>query len=138
MRFNDPIFDRLFDFGSFNARTGLMPLDAFRRDDLYTLRFDLPGVHPENISIEVVDNTLTIRAERAWEDTDGAEWVVRERPQGTHSRQLKLGSALDGQAIEANYDQGVLTVTIPVREEAKPRKISVDVGTSKVLEASSS
>jgi HSP20 family protein len=64
--------------------------------------------------------------------------VVRERPQGIHSRQIKLGSSLDGQAVEAGYDQGVLTVSIPVREEAKPRKISVDIGTGKVLEASAS
>lgn len=138
MRINDTLFDRLFDFGAFETRTGIMPMDAFRKDDTYVLRFDLPGVHPENLSIEVEDKTLTIKAERAWEDTEGAVWVVRERPQGTHSRQIRLGSSLDGTAVEANYDQGVLTVSIPVREEAKPRKVSVEVGTGKVLEASAS
>jgi HSP20 family protein len=133
MRFNDPLLDRFFDFGTFNTRSGLMPMDAFRKDDTYVLRFDLPGVHPENLAIEVEDSTLTISAERPLEDTEGAVWLVRERPQGAHSRQIKLGSALDGTAVEATYDHGVLTVTIPVREEAKPRKISVAVGN--VLEA---
>lgn len=134
-------FDRLFDqVGAFGvARGGTMPMDAFRREDVYELRFDLPGVHPENISLEVEDQTLTIEATRAWEDTEGVAWLSRERPHGTHSRQIRLGSALDAGAVEANYDQGVLTVTIPVKAEAKPRKVSIEVGEKQpVLEASAS
>jgi len=140
MRFNDPLFDRLFEFGSYGGnRSGIMPMDAFRKDDEFVLRFDLPGVHPENISMEVEGQDLTIQAERAWEDTEGAVWLVHERPQGAHSRQIKLGSSLDAENLAASYDQGVLTVTIPVREEAKPRKISIEVGSdAKVLEATGS
>jgi HSP20 family protein len=137
MLFNDPLFDRLFEAPSF-GRAGIMPMDAFRKDDEFVLRFDLPGVQPEDISIEVEGRDLTIKADRAWEDTDGAVWLVHERPQGSHSRQIKLGSALDAGNLSASYDQGVLSVVIPVKEEAKPRKISIDVGAShKVLEAAS-
>ncbi len=139
MRFNDPLFDRLFDVGTFPVtRSGIMPMDAFRQDDEFVLRFDLPGVHPENIAMEVEGRTLTIEVTRAWEDTEGAVWLVRERPQGAHSRQIKLGSTLDAEALTANYDQGVLTVTIPVKEEAKPRKVSIDIGSNKALETTAS
>jgi len=132
--------DRLFDqMGAFpSQRWGIMPMDAFRHGDEFVLRFDLPGVHPENLSIEVEDNTLTIEAERAPEDNEGAVWLSRERPQGRHSRTIKLGSSLDTAAVNASYDQGVLTVTIPVKAEAKPKKISVSLSDDRVLEASSS
>ena len=139
MRINDPLFDRLFEFGAFaESRTGIIPMDAYRKDDEFVLRFDLPDVHPENISLFVEGQSVTIKAERAWEDTEGAVWLVRERPQGAYSRQIKLGSTLDAESLAATYDQGVLTVTIPVREEAKPRKISIDVGSKKALETTGS
>ena len=133
-------FDRLFDqLGSFGpAGAGVMPMDAFRQDDDFVMRFDLPGVHPENIGIEVEDSTLTIEAERASENLEDVTWITRERPHGRHSRTIKLGRSLDTEAIGASYDQGVLTVTIPVKAEAKPKKISVDVSEGRVLEATAS
>lgn len=138
MRFNDPLFDRLFDgFGSTTSRGGIMPMDAYRQDDEFVLKFDLPGVHPENLSIEVENRTLTIEAERAWENTENATWLTRERPHGRHSREIRLGSSLDTENVQANYDQGVLTVTIPVKAEAKPKKISVDIN-QKALETTGS
>ncbi len=135
-----PDFDRLFDqMGSFGGfRAGVMPMDVFRKGDDFVIKFDLPGVHPENLAIEVEDGTLTIEAERALENVDDVVWVSRERPHGKHSRTIKLGRALDSEAVSANYDQGVLTVTIPVKPEAKPKKISVDISRDRVLEASAS
>jgi len=135
-----PDFDRLFDqMGSFGGfRTGVMPMDVYRKGDDFVIKFDLPGVHPENLAIEVEDGTLTIEAERALENVDDVVWVSRERPHGKHSRTIKLGRALDSEAVSANYDQGVLTVTIPVKPEAKPKKISVDISRDRVLEASAS
>ena len=135
-----PEFDRLFDqMGSLGGfRSGVMPMDVYRKVDDFVIKFDLPGVHPENLTIEVEDGTLTIEAERASENVDDVIWVTRERPHGRHSRTIKLGRALDSQAVSANYDQGVLTVTIPVKPEAKPKKISVDVTRDRVLEATAS
>jgi len=135
-----PEFDRLFDqMGSFGGfRYGVMPMDVFRMGDDFVIKFDLPGVHPENLTIEVEDGTLTIEAERAAENVDDVIWVTRERPHGKHSRTIKLGRALDSQAVSANYDQGVLTVTIPVKPEAKPKKIAVDISRDRVLEATAS
>lgn len=141
MRFNTiRDFDRLFDqMGTFGStRLGVMPMDAFRQDDDFVMRFDLPGVHPENINLEVEDGTLTIEAERVAENVEGVTWISRERPHGRHSRIVKLGRSLDSESISASYDQGVLTVTIPVKAEAKPKKISVDVSEGRVLEASAS
>lgn len=141
MRFNTiRDFDRLFDqMGSLGStRLGVMPMDAFRQDDDFVMRFDLPGVHPENINLEVEDGTLTIEAERAAENVEGVTWISRERPHGRHSRIVKLGRSLDSDSIAASYEQGVLTVTIPIKAEAKPKKISVDVNDGRVLEASAS
>ena len=134
-------FDRLFDqMGALGPRSGVMPMDVFRSGDDFVMKFDLPGVHPENIAIEIEDGTLTIEAERAHDNvSEEAVWLSRERPQGKHSRSIKLGRSLDAENVEAGYDQGVLTVTIPIKAEAKPRKISVDVGTiDRVLETSAS
>ena len=135
-----PEFDRLFDqMGSLGGfRSGVMPMDVYRKVDDFVIKFDLPGVHPENLTIEVEDGTLTIEAERASENVDDVIWVTRERPHGKHSRTIKLGRALDSQAVSASYDQGVLTVTIPVKPEAKPKKISVDISRDRVLEVTAS
>ena len=84
-----------------------------------------PGVNPNSIELTTEQNVLTVRAERRWETQEGDELIVSERPQGTFSRQLFLSDALDADAIQANYDQGVLTLEIPVAEQAKPRRIQV-------------
>jgi len=108
-------------------RGGRMPLDAYEKDGVYTLRFDLPGVDADELDITVEDQILTVTAKRAFEDTVGVNWMLRERPTGIHSRQVRLGDKLDAANVTANYDNGVLLVTIPVREEAKPQKIDVSV-----------
>jgi len=123
--------DRLFNQVSraVGGDTHAMPMDLYRKDDVFTLKIDLPGVDPASIDIDVDDRTLTVRAERAAETVDTSVenngWVSRERSYGTYARQISLGRGLDTARIEATYVDGVLTLTIPVAEEAKPRKISV-------------
>jgi len=112
-----------------------MPMDLYRSGDTFTVKMDLPGVDPKSIDIDVDDRTLTVRAERAAEVVDSSEeksgWVSRERSFGTYARQISLGTGLDLAKIEASYVDGVLALTIPVAEEAKPRKISVTTSDSK-------
>ena len=103
-----------------------MPMDAFRKEDSFLLRLDLPGVKPESVELTVEDSVLTISAERpAQSQAEGIESVIAERPHGNFSRQVVLGKQLDSENIEADYEDGVLTVVIPVAEKAKPRRIEV-------------
>ena len=130
MRF-DPFreLDRLVQQGwNGDQRTGAMPMDAYRRGDSFIVQFDLPGVDSESIELTVEKNVLTVKAERTWTRTEGDEIVVAERPHGSFTRQLFLGESLDPDRIEAHYDAGVLTLTVPVAERAKPRKLSVTAG----------
>ncbi len=119
-------FDRFFG-GDLLTRQGggTMPMDAYQKGDSYVVRVDLPGVNPDHIDLNVERNVLTITVERGPEDTDDVTWLMRERPAGRHSRQIRLGSSLDSANIDAAYDHGVLTVTIPTREDSKPRQIKV-------------
>ena len=103
-------------------------MDAFRRGDQVVVHFDLPGIDPESIDLTVERNVLTLRAERTVARQEGDEAIVTERPRGTFTRQLFLGETLDAGNIDAGYDHGVLTVTIPVAEQAKPRKVSIAAG----------
>ena len=107
------------------ARPAAMPMDAYRKGHDFYVHLDLPGINPDSIDLEVEQNVLTIRAERTQVSPEGAEMIVNERPTGTFSRQLFLGESLDADAIAADYRAGVLTLTIPVREAAKPRKLAV-------------
>jgi HSP20 family protein len=129
MRF-DPFreFDRLTQDRWSGGRMPVMPMDAYRQDDHFVVHFDLPGVDAASIDLTVEKNVLTVSAERRWQPSDGAEVVATERPQGSFSRQLFLGDGLDAERIDAKYDNGVLTVTIPVAEQAKPRKIEIGSG----------
>ncbi|MFD1507525.1 Hsp20/alpha crystallin family protein [Georgenia yuyongxinii] len=101
-----------------------MPLDLYREGESFVAKVDLPGVDPSTIDIDVEERTLTIRAERK-EQGEDVQWLSHERPTGTFARQLSLGSGLALDRIEAGYADGVLTLTIPVAEEARPRKIQV-------------
>lgn len=107
------------------ARPVAMPMDAYREGERFVVRFDLPGVDSESIDLTVEQNVLTVRAERPELAANGAEVIVAERPSGTFTRQVFLGETLDTQNLSADYSAGVLTLTIPVREAAKPRKIEV-------------
>lgn len=124
-------------FGN-SARTPWMPMDAVRRGDHVQVLFDLPGVRPDSIELTVERNVLTVKAERSWGPEEGAEVLARERTQGTFSRQVLLGEALDSEHVDAHYDQGVLQVTIPVLEKAKPRKVEIHSGDTQSIEVGTS
>jgi HSP20 family protein len=102
-----------------------MPMDAYRIGDNFVAHFDLPGVDPGSIDLSVEGNQLTITAERSVPHLENAEWSVAERPYGSYTRQLVLGRSLDTDRLEASYHDGVLTVSIPVAEKARARKITV-------------
>jgi HSP20 family protein len=108
------------------SRPTPMPMDAYRQGDQYVVAFDLPGVSPDAIDLDVERNVLTVKAERRPAELgEGVEMQVAERPLGAFSRQLFLGDTLDAEHIEASYEAGVLTLKIPVAEQAKPRKIEI-------------
>ena len=109
-------------------RSPVMPMDAYRQGQEFIVHFDLPGVDPASIELTVEKNVLTVTAERSFPPRDGQELVVAERPQGTFTRQLFLGESLNPDGIQAGYEDGVLTVTIPVAEQAKPRKVEISAG----------
>ena len=106
------------------ARPTSMPLDAVRDGDTFVIELDLPGVDHDSIDLDVERNVLTVRAERPLRATD-AELLMAERPKGVFTRQLILGDTLDTERVEASYEDGVLTLRIPVAEKAKPRKIQI-------------
>jgi HSP20 family protein len=113
------------DAGTWSRPTA-MPMDAYRDGDWFVVAFDLPGVSPEAIELDVERNVLTVKAERRPVVTGGqVEMQVAERPLGVFSRQLFLGDTLDTEHIEAGYEAGVLTLRIPIAERAKPRKIAI-------------
>jgi HSP20 family protein len=136
-RFRD--FDRLANemFGNVGgSATVAMPMDLYRSGDHFVLHCDLAGVDPESVDINVDGRMLTIRAERtARTDTD-VQWLRRERPIGTFERRLSMGDGLDLDRITATWQQGVLTLTIPVAEKAKPRRIQINADDDQVLEGS--
>ena len=107
------------------ARPAAMPMDAWRQGDNFYVCFDLPGINAGSIDLTVEQNVLTVRADRTPVKANGAEMIVAERPYGTFTRQVFLGETLDADHIGADYAAGVLTLTIPVHEAAKPRSIQV-------------
>ncbi|MCQ1956526.1 Hsp20/alpha crystallin family protein [Arthrobacter sp. zg-Y826] len=106
-----------------------MPMDLYRQGDQYILAADLPGIDPGSIDIDVDGQLLTIRAQRTLQNADGVKWLTREREAGNFLRQLNLGQGIDTEQISAQYENGVLSVIIPVVERAKPRKIAVQTST---------
>jgi HSP20 family protein len=107
------------------SRPALMTMDAWREGDEFVVEFDLPGVSPDSVDLDVERNVLTVKAERPALNGD-RELIAAERPRGVFSRQLILGDNLDTENVDASYSAGVLTVRIPVAEQAKPRKIMIN------------
>lgn len=107
-----------------------MPMDLFKSADHYVIVADLPGVDPGSIDVDVDNGTLTIRAERSPRSDDAVEWLASERLTGSFMRQIALGDGLDADGIGAHYENGVLSITIPVAEKAKRRKVEVVTSTS--------
>ena len=106
------------------SRPALMAMDAWRDGDEFVVEFDLPGVDPDSVDLDVERNVLTVKAERPSLDGN-RELIAAERPRGVFTRQLILGDNLDTESLGASYSSGVLTVRIPVAERAKPRKIQI-------------
>lgn len=129
MRF-DPFreLDRLTSQTLSRQWPSVLPMDAYRHGDRFLVHVDMPGIDPSSVDLTVEKNVLTIRAERSWQREEGDEVVIAERPQGSFTRQLFLGESLDTDHLEATYDNGVLTVTIPVADRAKPRKVAIGNG----------
>jgi HSP20 family protein len=137
-------FDRLAEqmfAGTGGGRVPMaMPMDLYRSGDHYVVHCDLAGIDPGSVDVSVDGATLTVRAERSGRTEEGVQWLRHERPFGTFQRQISLGDGLDLDKINATYHDGVLTVTIPVAERAKPRRIQISTGEStspKVLEGTS-
>jgi HSP20 family protein len=102
-----------------------IPMEAYRRGDSFYVHFDLPGVNPSEVEVTAERNVVSVRASRESPRQEGDELVIDERPHGSFSRQIILGESLDAGRMQASYDQGVLTLTIPVAEQAKPRRVEV-------------
>ncbi|QQY14351.1 Hsp20/alpha crystallin family protein [Cutibacterium avidum] len=124
--------DRLLSDVTRTPAAVAVPMDLYRDGDNYMVAVDLPGVDPASIDIDVDDRTLTIRAERAATVSQEVQWLSRERAMGTFARQLTLGHGLATDQITAEYTDGVLTLTIPVAEAAKPRKVEVKHGSTTI------
>jgi HSP20 family protein len=120
--------DRMAAEFSQPARPWQMPMDAYRRGHTFVVHLDVPGLDAKTIDVTVEQNTLTVTGERVWPRAEGDDVVIAERPQGTFSRQLLLGESLDTDRIAAGYDQGVLTITIPVTEQSKARRVEIAYG----------
>jgi HSP20 family protein len=132
----DRMTQQLFGTNGTTTRPAVMPMDAYRAGEQFVVHFDLPGVDPASIDLDVERNVLTVKAERAPTYGDDVELQVAERPRGVFSRQLFLGDTLDADRIEAHYDAGVLTLRLPIAEKAKPRKIQITGGSGpKVINA---
>jgi HSP20 family protein len=121
------------------ARPAAMPIDAYRKGDEFVVLFDLPGCDPASINLTVERNVLAVHAERRRPTDDDVELLIGERPTGTFSRQLFLAETLDSERIVADYTDGVLRLLVPVKEQAKPRRVDISVGgnPSTPIEASS-
>ncbi|GLY66541.1 hypothetical protein Atai01_31600 [Amycolatopsis taiwanensis] len=124
----DRLTQQFFGATGTPTRPAVMPMDAYRSGEEFVVHFDLPGVSPDSIDLDVERNVLTVKAERSPEYGEGADVQVAERPRGVFSRQLFLGESLDAEHIKASYDAGVLTVRIPIAEQAKPRRIAIQGG----------
>jgi HSP20 family protein len=118
-------FDRITEGLRSGCRVQQIPVDAYRRGNEFKAHLDLPGVDPSSIELTVEKNVLTVRAMRSWIPAKGDQVEVTERAQGEFGRRLFLGAWLSRDDITATYDNGVLTITVPVAEQAKPRKIEI-------------
>jgi HSP20 family protein len=111
-------------------------VDIYETEHELVVKADVPEVDPKDLDIRVENNILTIRGERKFEKKVNEENYLRvERAYGTFSRSFSLANTVNSEAIKADYQNGVLTLTIPKREEAKPKQIKVNVGTPAVAKA---
>ncbi|GCE40974.1 18 kDa antigen 2 [Rhodococcus wratislaviensis] len=138
----DRLTEQLLGTSAGSARAPrFMPMDLYRSGDHYVLHADLPGVDPGSVDVSVDGGTLSVKAQRSERTEHDVQWLTSERFTGSYLRQLALGQDIDADHIAATYENGVLTVTLPVAERAKPRRIEITPGAreeTKVIEASDS
>jgi HSP20 family protein len=131
--------DRVFDSNQLDttgrAVTWGLPLDVSETDDHFIVKASIPGINPDDIEITFTDNVLTIKGEtKADEEVKDSHYHLRERRYGSFSRSISLSSRIDSDNIHADYQNGVLTLTLPKAAEVKPKRISI-MGNGKVIEA---
>jgi HSP20 family protein len=124
----DRLTQAVFGANGTRSHSAILPMDAYRQDGHFVVHFDLPGVDPSAIDINVERNVLTVKAERKPAYGEGIELQANERLRGTFTRQLFLSDSLDTDRVEATYEAGVLTLRIPVAEKAQARKIEITSG----------
>jgi len=133
--------DRMFDTNYNNLESTTrplawgLPLDVSENDDAFIVKASIPGVSPDDVEITFTDNVLTIKGEvKAEEEIKDARYHLRERRYGSFVRSVSLGSRIDNDKINASYENGVLTLTLPKASEVKPKRIAITAG-GKVIEA---
>lgn len=126
----DRMLDESFARGSQSRGTGawLLPMDAYITDDAIVIRADIPGIEPDDLDITLEGDTLTIRGEIKRDDANNRKYVLLERPTGKFERTLTINTPIDNEKVEANFNNGVLTLTLPKAEAVKPRQITVKAG----------
>jgi HSP20 family protein len=118
------------------GRPSIMPMDAYRDGDHFVVHIDVPGIEPGSLDVTVDRNVLTVAAQRYWQSSPTQQVIAAERPTGSFQRQIQLSDGLDTDKVEARYDSGVLTVTVPIADAAKPRKVEISSGNdAKAIEA---
>ena len=117
--------DRSAQHISNTAGKQTMPMDAYRDGDQLIVHFDIPGIDPDSLELNVENNVLTVKANRPRPQIEDSQWLVSERLHGTFTCQLHLSDGLDLDKIQADYDKGVLTIRVPVAKEAKTRRIEI-------------
>ena len=121
-------FSPMFGEGEVSTRTWAPPVDIYETDENLVLKAELPGIDPNNVEIRVEDNSLYLKGERKFEKEVKEQNYHRvERSYGTFTRTFSLPSSIDADKVTANYKEGVLTLTMPKREEAKPKTIKINV-----------
>ena len=125
----DAITKSVLAAGTGNGRSPrFMPMDLYKVEDQYVLHADLPGVDPGSVDVRIDGSTLTLTAHRTALSEEGVSWLASERFAGTYKRQLSISDDIDSERIAASYDNGVLTVSLPIAEKAKPRRIDISSG----------
>ena len=124
----DRLFDEMLETSGYSERASAwaLPLDVAESEDAFILKASLPGINPDDLDITLTDNVLTIKGEiKEEKETEEAQWHLRERRFGMFQRSITLPTPVDANNIDATYQDGVLTLTVPKAEEIKPKKIAV-------------
>ena len=110
------------------AATSTLPLDITEGENDYVVTASLPGINPEDVQTTVLGDTLTIKGEsKADADQKGQNWLVRERRSGSFQRSVTLGMPINADKASAHFEHGVLTLTLPKSEQARPKQIKLNV-----------